>query len=95
MVKIERGMLAKSLSGHDRNRLYIIIRAEEEYVWLVDGNLRPLEKPKKKNIRHIQVVHRIPESIKQTLESKKPLQNGHIKQIIQSESQDRQEDKHV
>ncbi len=95
MVKIERGMLAKSLSGHDRNRLYIIIRAEEEYVWLVDGSLRTLDKPKKKNIRHIQVIHRIPEVIKQALESKKPLQNEHIKQIIQSESRNRQEDKHV
>ena len=34
MVKAEKGMLARSLAGHDQNRLYIIIRAEEEYVWL-------------------------------------------------------------
>ena len=95
MVRIERGMLAKSLSGHDRNRLYIIIQAEEEYVWLVDGSSRPIEKPKKKNIRHIQVVHRIPKTIKQAFESKRPLQNEHIKQIIQSESRSRQDDKHV
>lgn len=95
MVKIERGMLAKSLSGHDRNRLYIIIRVEEEYVWLVDGSSRTLEKPKKKNIRHIQAVRRIPEPVKQAFESKRPLQNEHIKQIIQSESRSRQEDKHV
>ena len=53
MVRIEEGMLARSLAGHDRDRLYVIIREEAEYVWLVDGILRPLEKPKKKKKKHL------------------------------------------
>lgn len=95
MVRIEEGMLASSTAGHDKDRLYVIIRAEAEYVWLVDGILRPLEKPKKKNIRHIQVIHRYAEPVREALEKKKPLQNERIRQIIQSESRKRREDKHV
>ena len=37
MVKMEAGMLARSKAGHDRNRIYVIIRADAEYVWLADG----------------------------------------------------------
>ena len=41
-------MLVRSLAGHEKDRLYIIIRQDEEYVWLVDGRNRTMEKPKKK-----------------------------------------------
>lgn len=95
MERIEEGMFARSLAGHDRNRLYVIIRREAEYVWLVDGISRTLEKPKKKKIRHIQIVHRTAEPVQKALKTGLPLRNEQIKQIIQSESRNRQEDKHV
>ena len=95
MVRIEEGMLARSLAGHDRDRLYVIIRRDAEYVWLVDGISRTVEKPKKKKIRHIQVIHRLAEPVKKALERGTPPGDDEIRQIIQSESRDRQEDKHV
>lgn len=63
MGKAERGMMAWSLAGHDRGKLYVIVRADEEYVWLCDGRIRPLENPKKKRWKHIQVMKRIPEEL--------------------------------
>lgn len=95
MVRIEEGMLAKSIAGHDQGRLYVIIRVEAEYVWLVDGILRTVDKPKKKKIRHIQVIHQYAEPVRRAMKEKEPLQNEPIKQIIQSESRKRREDKHV
>jgi len=95
MVRMETGMAARSLAGHDRGKLYIIIRTDSEYVWLVDGIYRTLEKPKKKKKKHIQVVHRIPKPLADVLESGQILRNEHIIQAIQSESRDWQEDKHV
>ena len=58
MVKMEAGMLARRKAGHDRNRIYVIIRADAEYVWLADGVHRTAENPKKKKRRHVQVIHR-------------------------------------
>ncbi len=57
MLRIEVGMQAKSLAGHDRGRIYRIIRVDEEYVWLVDGVHRTEENPKKKKRRHVQVIY--------------------------------------
>ncbi len=52
------GMLAISKAGHDRNTVYMIIDADDAYVYLVDGRIRTLEKPKKKKRKHIQIIRK-------------------------------------
>lgn len=54
-------MFARSKAGHDKGKLYIIWKTEGEYVYLTDGRLRPMEKPKKKKLKHIQPIYRTPE----------------------------------
>ena len=39
---------AKSLSGHDKNQYYLVLRKEADCLFLVNGTNRSLEKPKKK-----------------------------------------------
>lgn len=55
------GMLASSKAGHDKNTVYVIIKEETEYVQLADGRIRTLEKPKRKNRKHIQIIKKCPE----------------------------------
>ena len=50
------GFLASSKAGHDKNRIYVIIKEDSEYVWLADGNLKTVEKPNKKKKKHIQPI---------------------------------------
>ena len=57
MIKYERGMLAKSLAGHDKGSLYMIIDIDEKYVYLADGRYKTLDKLKKKNKQHVQIIH--------------------------------------
>ena len=45
---VETGMLAKSKAGHDKGQVYVIYGLDETYVYLVDGKIRTIEKPKKK-----------------------------------------------
>lgn len=58
---------AKSLSGHDRNQYYLILEKKDEYVYLVNGTTKPLDKPKKKNRRHIQIIRHLPDEIAELL----------------------------
>ena len=62
-MNYEPGMLAWSRAGHDKDKLYVIVKTEGEYVYLSDGRLKPVEHPKKKKIRHIQIVRQIPEEL--------------------------------
>ena len=60
---------AKSKAGHDKDQLYFILKEEEEFVYLVNGTTRPLDKPKKKRKKHVQVIHRIPAELCSILEA--------------------------
>ena len=53
---VKAGMAAYSTAGRDRGKAYVIIKAEGARVWLSDGKLRDITRPKVKNIKHIQPV---------------------------------------
>ena len=42
-----------SLAGRDAGQLLAVVREDEHGVWLADGKRRPLERPKRKNPRHL------------------------------------------
>ena len=54
---------AKSLSGHDKNHIYLIWKKEGRFAYLVNGTTHTMNNPKKKNEKHYQIVKYIPESI--------------------------------
>ena len=54
MAEMKTACLVKSLAGHDKNEFYIIIRVQGEYAYLSDGRKHPLDRPKRKNIKHLQ-----------------------------------------
>ncbi len=59
--------LAKSLSGHDRNQIYLIKEKDEKYVYLVNGTTKTLADPKKKSVKHIQLIKHIPTEVQEVL----------------------------
>ena len=76
------GKFATSKAGHDKTKLYVIMNEDSEYVYLVDGDLKPLDKPKKKLKKHIQIVNRVDETIQNKLETKQIIYNEDIKRAI-------------
>jgi len=56
MDKYEVGMLARSKAGHDKGHVYVIMKEQDAYVYLVDGNIRTIEHPKKKKKKHVQII---------------------------------------
>ena len=76
------GKFATSKAGHDKTKLYIIMNEDTEYVYLVDGDLKPLNKPKKKRKKHIQIINRVDETIQNKLDTKQIIYNEDIKRAI-------------
>ena len=50
------GYFAYSLSGHDKGKIYLIMSEDQDYVYLADGDVRTIDRLKKKNKKHIQVI---------------------------------------
>jgi len=76
------GCFARSLAGHDKTEIYIIVGEEPGYVYLSDGKLKKVENPKKKKLKHIQPVKRADALIAEKLETQKELHNEDIKRAI-------------
>ena len=52
-VEVTVGDLVVSRAGRDQGRPFVVLRAEEGFVYLVDGDLRKLDRPKKKKRMHV------------------------------------------
>ena len=44
----KKGNLAKSIAGHDKEQIFVIVEEKGEYVYVADGRLWTIEKPKRK-----------------------------------------------
>ena len=53
------GDVVKSLSGHDQNRLFIVVGIDKNvFIDIIDGRYREKSKPKLKNPKHlVKVAH--------------------------------------
>ena len=48
MDRWETGMLAKSLAGHDKDKVYVIVGLDEQFTYLADGENASESKEKEK-----------------------------------------------
>lgn len=76
------GKFAKSKAGHDKNQIYVILKEDAEYVYLVDGKFKTIEKPKKKKKKHIQIILKEDENVSNKLKQDEMLINEEIKVAI-------------
>lgn len=60
---------AKSLYGHDAGSIYVILRCDGQYVYLADGNNKLCTKPKKKKLKHVQLIKKKDETVASLLEN--------------------------
>jgi len=73
---------ASSKAGHDKNQLYIILDASDDYVYVVDGRLKTLEKPKRKNVKHVQIINHIDMELVRKRKNNEIISNEDIKKAI-------------
>ncbi len=49
------GQLVMSTAGHDTNCIYVVYKKiEDNHIYVVDGKYKTTQKPKRKNIKHLQ-----------------------------------------
>lgn len=77
------GQYVKSIAGRDSGNIFIVKEIiDEKFVSIIDGDLRKVESPKKKNIKHLQKIDKVSRLIKETIEGNKKVSNLMVKQEI-------------
>ena len=58
MALPETADIVRSLAGHDKGQLFLVVSAEDGYVYLADGKRRKAARPKRKSAKHTALVAR-------------------------------------
>lgn len=75
-------VLAKSLAGHDRNQIYVILKEENDFFDLANGTTKTIAKPKRKKKIHVQLIKNIPSEVLDEIKEDKALDDLSIKRIL-------------
>lgn len=56
-MQLQRGCVVRALSGRDKDLFFTVLEVRGREVFLCNGDGRPLERPKRKNIIHIAMTN--------------------------------------
>ncbi len=78
------GQYVKSKSGRDKDRVFIIIDIIDElYILVADGDLRKLEKPKRKKIKHLSKYNVVSDEVQRRNKEGKKITNLVLRREIE------------
>ena len=81
-MEIVEGSIVRSIAGRDKGDLFIVLSREAEFVYLVNGELRKVDSPKKKKLKHIQGTNSVSEFIKNKLETVGKVTNSEVRKAL-------------
>ena len=81
-MEFQIGDIVISTMGRDKGLYFIVVKVEENYVYLVDGALRKVDNPKKKKIKHIELTAMHEENIATRVINRHKITNQDIKRAL-------------
>lgn len=80
---VSLGQVVKSRAGRDKDRYFIVVGLQDErFVLLADGDLRRLDRPKKKKILHVAICNTVIDEVKTKLEGGKKVTNAELRRHL-------------
>lgn len=77
------GQVVYSKAGRDEGRIFIICGViDENYVFVCDGDLRRIENPKKKKIKHLKITNIKIETLEQKLTTGLKVTNAEVRKAL-------------
>lgn len=58
-MDLKRGQIVIAKAGREKGKKLVILEANNQYCMLCDGKERPLERPKRKNRKHIALTRMV------------------------------------
>ncbi len=78
------GQVVKSRAGRDKGRIFVVLEiVDKEYVYVVDGDLRKLDNPKKKKVKHLVVYNTVLQEFKEKIENNVKINNSYVRKILE------------
>ena len=79
---IRVGDIVLSTQGRDKGNYFLVVEANDGFVFLVDGGMRKLARPKKKNVKHVSHSGKSVGAIAKKLLSKQKVFDSEVKSAL-------------
>lgn len=81
--ELQIGQFVKSKAGRDKGNVLIVFGiVDEQYVLVVDGDLRKLEKPKKKKVKHLSKIGEVDMEVQNVMTADEPFNNAWLRKKV-------------
>lgn len=78
------GQIVSSKAGRDKDKVFAVVDIiDDKYVFIADGDLRKIENPKKKKVKHLQKYNTINEELKKRLENGTKIENIELQKDLE------------
>ena len=81
-MEIVEGSIVRSIAGRDKGDLFIVLAREGEFAYLANGELRKVDRPKKKKLKHLQGTSSVSEFIQNKLETAGKVTNSEVRKAL-------------
>lgn len=77
---LDIGQIVKSKAGRDKGKNFVVFgKIDTKHVFIVDGSLRRIDKPKKKQIKHLAKTNLVSNEIKAAILNNEKISNAFIR----------------
>ncbi|MBE3593220.1 MAG: KOW domain-containing RNA-binding protein [Thermoanaerobacter sp.] len=84
MEDLQIGQVVRSKAGRDKGRIFVVVgKFDDQHVLVADGDLRKIEKPKKKKFKHLQRYNDVIWQIKEKIQKSDKLTNEEIRKFLE------------
>jgi ribosomal protein L14E/L6E/L27E len=81
-MEISVGSVVRSKAGRDKGDDFIVLAVEGNYAYLANGELRKVDTPKKKKLKHIQGSAKVSEFIVNKLQNVGKVTNSEVRKAL-------------
>ncbi len=85
-MNIIQGDVVVATAGKEKNQIFVVLKIDEKYCYLVNGDRLKLTKPKKKSLKHVQKASKIGFDVEK-LKSGQENVNAAVRKFLKERSQ--------
>ena len=87
-LPVETGCVVRSKAGRDQGRLFLVVEeVDDDFVMIANGDLRKMDRQKKKRRKHLKPTGCVVEALQQRLSQGKPVEDHELRAWLSEEEE--------
>lgn len=87
-LPVEIGSVVVSKAGRDQGRLFLVVgEVDADFVWIANGELRKMDRLKKKRRKHLKPTGAVVEALKRRISDGEPVEDHELRAWLREEEE--------